>query len=392
MRSLVILRGCPGCGKSTWIKNNKLKNYTLSSDSIRLLVQSPVLGMDGPTITQKNDSYVWELLMELLEKRMQHGDFTVIEATHGYLSEFHRYDQLCEKYCYKRFYVDFSDVSIETCIEHNKKREAYKRVPDGVIEKIYSRLRTPDKVSGWVEIDKDKFWDEMGVKLSDFNGYERINIFGDICGCSNPLKEYFTTFPFSENEMYIFCGDYVGGGIQNKETLEFLMELSKHKNTLFLEGKSDKCLNYYSLDDDENIESKNFLDKFEDIDKKLIRQFYRKLDQMAYFTFDDQIYFVTHGGLPHINVNLQLVSTEQFIDGVEDENVNIDEIWANNNSADKYIQIHGHRNTYEIDDVDELSYNLEGKVESGGNLKVLQIQKGLKPNMVKIKNNAYSAK
>lgn len=55
----------------------------------------------------------------------------------------------------------------------------------------------------------------------------------------------------------------------------------------------------------------------------------------------------------------------------------------------KYIQVHGHRNSYEIDDVNELSYNLEGKVEYGGNLKVLQIQKGLKPNMVKIKNNTY---
>ena len=61
--------------------------------------------------------------------------------------------------------------------------------------------------------------------------------------------------------MYIFSGDYTGRGIQNKETLEFLMELSKHKNTLFLEGNHERWLNHYSLDEPENIESKTFLNK-----------------------------------------------------------------------------------------------------------------------------------
>lgn len=199
--------------------------------------------------------------MELLEERMKRGEFTVIDATHGNLSEFSRYGQLCEKYRYMRYYVDFSDVPIETCIEYNKRRESYKRVPNSVIEKIYSRLRNKGKISGWVKIDKDQFWNEIGIKLFDLNDYGQIHIFGDIEGCYDPLKEYFNRLPFSENEMYIFSGDYTGRGIQNKETLEFLMELSKHKNTLFLEGNHERWLNHYSLDEPENIESKTFLNK-----------------------------------------------------------------------------------------------------------------------------------
>lgn len=35
MRTLVLLRGIPASGKSTWIKENKLEAYTLSSDHIR---------------------------------------------------------------------------------------------------------------------------------------------------------------------------------------------------------------------------------------------------------------------------------------------------------------------------------------------------------------------
>ena len=38
MRILLLLRGSAGCGKSTWIQNNGLKQYTLSADDIRLII------------------------------------------------------------------------------------------------------------------------------------------------------------------------------------------------------------------------------------------------------------------------------------------------------------------------------------------------------------------
>ena len=40
MRTLVLLRGLPGAGKSTWIKEQGLEPYTLSADQIRLLTLS----------------------------------------------------------------------------------------------------------------------------------------------------------------------------------------------------------------------------------------------------------------------------------------------------------------------------------------------------------------
>ena len=283
MRSLVILRGSPASGKSTWIKKMNLENYTLSADSIRLLVESPILVPEKQyrVISQKNDTYVWTLLFELLEKRMSRGEFIIIDATHSRSSDFSRYNKLCERYRYRKYYVDFSDVSIEECKRRNALREEYKRVPDSVIDKMYSRLKTQQKTSGWVEINKDNFWNEIGLKLFDMNMYERVNIFGDIHGCYNPLKEYFDEFPFNTKEMYIFCGDYLDRGLQNKETLEFLMSLSANKNVLFLEGNHEKWLNYYSLDECENIKSKIFLNKtmleILDLDKKDIRAFYRMI-------------------------------------------------------------------------------------------------------------------
>lgn len=397
MRSLVILRGSPGSGKSTWVKEMGLKNYTLSADEIRLLVESPVLvaDRDHRVISQNNDKYVWLLLFELLEKRMERGEFVVIDATHSKSSDFSRYNKLCERYRYRKYYVDFSDVPIEECKRRNLLREDYKIVPESVIDKMYSRLKTQSKTSGWVEVDRHNFWNEIGTKLFDLNQYKRINVFGDIHGCYNPLEEYFNTYPYSEEEMYIFCGDYIDRGKQNKETLEFLMKLSLNKNVLFLEGNHERWLNYFSLDEYENIKSETFLKKtmleILELDKKDIRAFYRKIGQIAYFTYGNSKYLISHGGISWLPGELQLIATEQFIKGVGDYNVDIDEVYANHQMNDSTIQIHGHRNTHEVDDCGQKSYNLEGKIEFGGYLKVLQITKDSSPKMIKIKNDYFAS-
>lgn len=399
MRTLVILRGSPACGKSTWVKQMDLEDYTLSADNIRMLVQSPVLVPNKihRMISQENDKYVWQLLFELLEKRMEKGEFVIIDATNSRSSDFSRFNKLCERYRYRRYYIDFSDVPIEVCKERNLQREPHKQVPEQVIDKMYARFKTQQKTSGWVEVDKDHFWEQIGMKLFDMNKYTKIHIFGDLHGCYDPLKEYFDTYEFNENEFYIFCGDYIDRGTQNAETLLTMMELSKRPNVLLLEGNHERWLNYYSLDEYENIKSKTFLYKtapqIQELDKKDIRAFYRKLGQIAYFDYDDTIYLVSHGGINIPQKELQLVATSQFINGVGDYNTNIDEVFAENEIYydDYIVQVHAHRNAFDIDNVDRASYNLEGKVEFGGYLKVLQLEHGKIPNMIKIENENYQA-
>lgn len=396
MRSLVILRGSPGSGKSTWVERMGLKNYTLCADDIRMLMESPILAPNEThtVISQKNDKYVWQLLFEILEKRMERGEFVIVDATHSKSSDFSRYNKLCERYRYRRYYVDFSDVPIDECIRRNNTREEYKRVPEDVIRKMYSRLQTQGKTSGWVEVDKNAFWETIGMKKFNFDKYDKIHIFGDIHGCYEPLKEYFEIYPYKENDMYIFTGDYIDRGIQNKEVLEFLLTLVDKSNILFLEGNHERWLNYYSLDEYENIKSKTFLYKtapqIADIDKSSIRKFYRKLGQIAYFEYGGITYLVSHGGISYLPKELQLVATEQFINGVGDYNVNIDEVWVQNTSDYTHKQIHAHRNTFEIDDVTNMSFNLEGKIEFGGCLRVFEVSHGLEPIIVKIKNNVFA--
>ena len=90
MRKLIILRGAPASGKSTFVKNHNLEDYTISTDDIRLLYGSPVIGEDGSTsISQKNNKQVFELMFDVLEHRMLNGEFIVVDATHCNLSLIH---------------------------------------------------------------------------------------------------------------------------------------------------------------------------------------------------------------------------------------------------------------------------------------------------------------
>ena len=72
MRTLLLLRGTVGSGKSTFIKKNNLEPYTLEADKFRLLISNPKLTKFGDfEISQKNDRLAWEMLFNCLEERMK---------------------------------------------------------------------------------------------------------------------------------------------------------------------------------------------------------------------------------------------------------------------------------------------------------------------------------
>lgn len=66
MRDLIIMRGCPGCGKSTAIEESGLKDYVLSPDNIRLMLRAPEVNEDGEyRISQQDNALVFKMLDEM---------------------------------------------------------------------------------------------------------------------------------------------------------------------------------------------------------------------------------------------------------------------------------------------------------------------------------------
>ncbi len=380
MRILLLLRGSAGCGKSTWIEKNGLKPYTLSADDIRLLCQSPILQADGTeAISQSNDTLVWKTLFNILETRMQKGEFTVIDATNSKTSEMNRYKEMCDTYRYRIYCVDFTDIPIEEVKRRNAGREPLKRVPEEVIDKMYSRFAT-QKIPSGITVIKPNELNKVWVRLFDFSDYKRIHHIGDIHGCNTVLQDWLAGIGgIKDDELYIFTGDYIDRGVENAEVLKFLMEIKDRKNVILLEGNHERWLwlwangcvgksKEFELITRPQIEAAG-------IDKKEVRKLYRRFGQCAYYKYHDKVFLVTHAGLSIVPENITFVATDQMIKGVGSYNdfEVIAETFARE-MPDNYYQIHGHRNTKQAPiEVNDRVFNLEGQVEFGGCLRCMTI-------------------
>ena len=394
MKALILMRGAPGAGKSTWLKSYGLEPYTLCADDIRLMFQGPIMDHESGKmcISQKNDAKVWTLLFDLLEQRMQRGELCIVDACHSKAQEFTRYKKLASAYRYRVYCIDLTDVPLLVCLLRNRTREEVKHVPPEVIENIYSRFATQAPPS-FVEVikydDVNKIREVVDEwKPKDFSACSKVVVFGDIHGCFMPLKKYFDEHPFDDNAMYIFTGDYTDRGIQNKEVVKWLLENYKKPNVVLLEGNHEKWLKEFANGDyDEELKTGkkdkckssefffNTSKQLEEFDKKDLRELCRKLWQICYFTFDGKKFIVSHAGVGFMPKSIMKVSAETFIKGSKYEDP-VDEWFTKNNADNDLYQIHGHRNIDHIAaDAFEHSINLCDEIEFGKDLRVLEISK-----------------
>lgn len=402
MKYLFMLRGSAGCGKSTFIKKNHLEAWTISPDEIRTMLQCPVLNTDGKfEITNKNDDKVWKMVKDIMENKMSRGEMIIVDATHYRKGLIDNYKKLIEKYHYRPFIVDFTNVPLETTLARNAEREDYKVVPEEVILKMYAYFKNCDEISKkYTIISPQQFKKMLKEDISiDYNKYDKIYIFGDIHGCYEPLRKFFALEDLNNKKnAYIFCGDYIDRGIQNKQVLQFIIdELLPRPNVLLLEGNHEKWLRLYAEGRADEIRSKEFINytlpQITRIDKKDIRQLCRRLSQMAYIKFRGKKIFVSHGGVP-VEPSI-FIPTEQLIKGTGkyEEIEKLYESW-NNNTKDT-ILVHGHRNNQLIPaKVNERIYNLCSEIEFGDNLRILEIdgsenKKEPEFNVVEVLNDIY---
>jgi len=393
MRILLLFRGAPGCGKSTFIDQNGLRPYALSADEIRLQCQSAQQTADGRVeISQKNEKDVWNMLFKLLEIRMRNGEFTVIDATNSKTSEINRYKEMCDTYRYRIFCIDMTDLPIDECKRRNASRPILKQVPESAIDKMYSRFAT-QKIPSGVKVIKPEDLSTIWMRQVDFSGYDKVVHVGDIHGCYTALMEYFKD-GLDDNTMYIFVGDLIDRGIENVEVVNWFTQIINKKNVLVLEGNHERWLWIYAhggvgKSKEFELVTRKQLEEAH-VDVKAIRQLYRKLGQCAWYKFDDKDIFVSHAGIAALPDNLSFMSTEQMIKGVG--NYNDYEIVADSwmrTTSDSTYQIFGHRNTKASPmKLRDRVYDLEGSVEFGGHLRILELtHDGFKE--IEIKNDVF---
>ena len=391
MRTLLLMRGAPGAGKSTWIKEHNLERYTLSPDNIRIMCSSLQLQPTGEFKISQNpetEKEVWDILFKLLEYRMSKGEFTVIDATCSKTKDINQYKQLADQYRYRVFIVDFTDVSLETCLAQDKMRPEWKQVPNEAIRKIYARFAT-QKIPSGVKIIKRDELDTLLEKPIDLSNYSKIVFIGDIHGCYDTLMQY-PDFKdgLKDDVEYIFCGDFVDRGNQNVEVLEFINSIKDKPNVCLLEGNHEKWIYCYGNDipskskEFEQVTRKELIDK--EFSKKTAREIYRKLRQFSHFNYNGLEILACHGGIPNLNTNLLYIPAWSIIHGVGTyaDSLTIADTWMKDTKENQYL-IHGHRNTEGSDiDVADRVFNLEGRVEFGGKLRIVELTQDLKWNFI----------
>lgn len=382
-RKLVCLRGAPGAGKSWWIREHNLQNYTICPDELRTLCSSMELKADGTfriTQEQENEKKVWNILFEILEHRMSRGDFTVIDATCSKTKDIQQYKDLAEHYRYRMYIVDFTDIPIEVCLKQNKMRPEEKWVPEEAIKNIYARFATQAVPKGIKVIKRDEF-DTLLESPIDVSEYKKLVFIGDIHGCYDTLMQY-KDFKegLDETTEYIFCGDYLDRGNQNAEVMKFLTSIMDKPNVCFLEGNHEKYIQLWG--EGSETKSREFNTKTKlalesgGYTEKEARMFYRKVRQFSHLLYNGIEILACHGGIPNLNTNLLYIPSMKFIKGCGDYSDYIEntESWMTQ-TADNCYLVHGHRNTEasEIQIADRV-FNLEGRVEFGGALRIVECE------------------
>lgn len=388
MRTLYLTRGLPGCGKSTFL-NKCLQPYgdpaayVISADDVRMQFGALDLSTDGNyKISQNHDNVAWKHIKQLLEYRMQRGLTTIVDATHYSLKLVKSYQSICNDYNYELVVIDFTgNPDYQEVKRRNAEREYFRRVPEQVLEKMKAVIdEEQDSFPSSIERITPKMFENQ-IKLYPLNydrKYQKVVVFGDLHGCYQPIKQYFDQNPFNEATKYIFVGDYIDRGIQHEQLLEFLLSIRHLPNVLFLEGNHERWLRYYAYGKMENIKSEEFLQNtakaVENIDKKLLKSFCKKLAPFCYFHFNGSNILVSHGGTPTIPT--ALTNEEDLIKGVGryEASIQVDNAFVENNPG--CITVHGHRNVDQVA-IDQISraYNLEGQIEHGGFLRIVEFTK-----------------
>ena len=384
MRSLFLLRGAPGAGKSTWIKENGLQEYTICPDELRILHSSKKWKPDGSYCIeqeQATENAVWATLFNILEYRMKRGEVTFIDATCSKTKDMKQYKDIASIYRYRVFIIDFTDVPLETCLKQNKMRNEFKVVPDEAIKNIYARFESQPVPSGITVIKPNEFKDIIKNDPIDLSSYKKLVFIGDIHGCYDTLMQY-PDFKegLKDDTEYIFIGDYLDRGNQNAEVFNFLTSIMDKPNVCLLEGNHEKHLKDFG--NEINSKSPEFEEKTKPqllaagIGPKKARVLSAKFRQMSYIKWGQLEIMACHGGIPAIPENLVFTPTYAFIKGVGQYNdyQTVAETWMTTTKDNQFL-IHGHRNTNEdpIQFADRV-FNLEGGVEYGGKLRIVELE------------------
>lgn len=379
MRKVVVLRGAPGSGKSSFVQQMGWEMYGLSMDQLRLIRRGPELTSGGVLqISQEENLAVAKEFIHLIGQRMGRGEFLVLDAQFAdkptdilNLAAAHNY-QLCV--------VDFSSMPIEQVKQQNAARAETKRVSEKIIDDFYRKPPADWGVPTFVWDSKgdytQKVKDFLTVPLLDVSQYNVVHHIGDLQGCLTVLigPGGLLEHGFDDQSLYIFVGDLLDRGIENGKVLSwFVKEAVPRNNVMLVWGNHEdhiwrwaKGLPPVSDEFEKRTLPQLLAEGLTPADGMVVCQ---KAVEFVQYVYKGQKVLVTHAGLPTVPLHPELISARQYAKGTGFWSDPIDQQFERNAPSD-WVQVHGHRNhNFQPIQATTRSFNLENQVEFGGRLR-----------------------
>ena len=403
MRYLVLTRGAPGAGKSTFLRQQGLAPFTLSPDDFRLRLGGIAMTAEGDLgISHAHEKQVWREVEEALDFKMGQGQLVVMDATFQRGRDFTLPLQCAERHRYEVFCVDFTGVPQELALERNLEREVWKVVPENVITTAYERFAAhtvPKKITVWPHdaFAETPLLDRLEPPLRDLSSYEKVVHIGDLQGCYAPVEAFFAD-GFRDDHYYIFVGDLLDRGIQNGEVIRFAVEeIIPRPNVAFIWGNHEHHIHRFA----KNLEQRSAEFVHNTLPQIEAARFTRteanalmdKAEDVLAYVFRGQKVLVTHAGIAAIPERFAVLPSRTFWNGTGTYNHAVDRTFSEHPSAQDWLQVHGHRNAQELPiEAAPRSFNLEGQVEFGGHLRIMTLEgdgEGTRTTTGEIKNDVF---
>lgn len=167
---LIMTRGAPGSGKSTFLRENGLAKYTVNPDFIRAELGGLYIDSDG---TEQrgfvDESEVWKQVESEVRQRMEDRQHVIIDATFQQARDFRMPAKLIKqmKPKFRPMVLDFTGVTKDVAKERNSQRDGWARVPEKVIDNAYQRFKQNPLGTSLLSVPFDEFLNtQTAVDLS----------------------------------------------------------------------------------------------------------------------------------------------------------------------------------------------------------------------------------
>lgn len=384
-KSMIVLCGVAGSGKSTFAEKNFSATEIVSSDRCRAMVSD-----DEGNMAVSREAF--DIFYSIIEKRMKSKRLVVADSTALTYDSRKRLIGIARKYEYHTVIIAF-DVPLSVILERNGSRE--RKVPNEIIERQYSMFKIALKCIHGEDFDevhilKDEDIPSFNIDIAgDENSLpagSQFDIVSDIHGCCDELEMLLEKLGYERSgSLYkhpagrklIFAGDIVDRGPRSIDAINIAAGMVSSGDALYIPG--DHCNKFYRYLKDKKVHIRNGLEttvrEYENMDRASrdnVKEKFIKLYESSplYLVLDGGKLVVAHAGIMDSMIGKSSQKIEDFVlQGSKKDDDDVD-FWFNSHQGESLI-VYGHTPVPKSEFVNN-TINIDQGASCGGSLAALR--------------------